>query len=356
MRPFLPLLTLSTVAQALYFYIDGHAPKCFYEELPKDTLVVGHYSAEEYDDHRKAWWKHDGISIYISVDVSDSNRSFQLCSTLSLSYMSSNRPFAQETFDNDHRVVSQKGSSSGRFTFTAAESGEHKLCFTPSSNSGNTGWLSTGNQNGGIRLTLDLAIGETSALESSDKDKLEDIATRVKDLNMRLQDIRREQVFQRVCVFHSPLGFGLDTSLGPCLGVIQKRPGSSHRGRINPLRMTKSKTANRMINLVSRNVRQSSVISQSPRMLASCGGCSSSLLCSELLAHGSCHICDPSSSSKSSHRSCMLHGGWVLKILKGYYVGLWWRLAFLCRCIYHKKCKISISVDVNCYEDLYAEA
>lgn len=170
MKVLLPLLSLSTVAQALYFYIDGQAPKCFYEELPKDTLVVGHYTAEEYDDKRNAWWKHDGVSIYISVD---------------------------ETFDNDHRVVSQKGSSSGRFTFTAAESGEHKLCFTPSSNSGNTGWLSTGNHNGGIRLTLDLAIGETSALESSDKDKLEDIATRIKDLNMRLQDIRREQVFQR---------------------------------------------------------------------------------------------------------------------------------------------------------------
>jgi hypothetical protein len=27
--------------QALYFYIDGTTPKCFYEELPKDTLVVG---------------------------------------------------------------------------------------------------------------------------------------------------------------------------------------------------------------------------------------------------------------------------------------------------------------------------
>ena len=30
--------------QALYFYIDGAAgPKCFYEELPKDTLVVGEH-------------------------------------------------------------------------------------------------------------------------------------------------------------------------------------------------------------------------------------------------------------------------------------------------------------------------
>ena len=33
------LLILPT--QALYFYIDGTTPKCFYEELPKDTLVVG---------------------------------------------------------------------------------------------------------------------------------------------------------------------------------------------------------------------------------------------------------------------------------------------------------------------------
>ena len=30
--------------QALYFYLDGAStPKCFYEELPKDTLVVGEH-------------------------------------------------------------------------------------------------------------------------------------------------------------------------------------------------------------------------------------------------------------------------------------------------------------------------
>jgi len=28
-------------ATALYFYIDGTSPKCFFEDLPKDTLVVG---------------------------------------------------------------------------------------------------------------------------------------------------------------------------------------------------------------------------------------------------------------------------------------------------------------------------
>jgi hypothetical protein len=54
---------------------------------------------------------------------------------------------------------------------------------------------------GGIKLTLDLAIGETSAIESTDKGKIQDIVQKVKDLNGRLQDIRREQVFQRVSLF-----------------------------------------------------------------------------------------------------------------------------------------------------------
>ncbi|KAK0615007.1 emp24/gp25L/p24 family/GOLD-domain-containing protein [Bombardia bombarda] len=170
MRAILPFLCLGTLAKALYFYIDGTTPKCFFEELPKDTLVVGHYTAEEWDDQRQAWWKHDGISIYISVD---------------------------EVFDSEHRVVSQRGAGAGKFTFTAAEAGDHKICFTPSSNSGRSNWLSVSSPNGGIRLTLDMAIGESSAIESSDKDKLQDLATRVKDLNNRLQDIRREQVFQR---------------------------------------------------------------------------------------------------------------------------------------------------------------
>ena len=171
MRSLLPLLSLASAARALYFFIDVTSPKCFFEELPKDTLVVGHYKAEEWDDHKNAWEVHDGISIYISVD---------------------------EIFDNDHRVVSQRGGASGKFTFTAAEAGDHKICFTPSSSSGRSNWLSATAPNGGIRLTLDVAIGETSALEGGDKSKMEDLATRVRDLNARLNDIRREQVFQRV--------------------------------------------------------------------------------------------------------------------------------------------------------------
>ncbi len=69
MKFFLPLLSLAGAASALHLYIDATKPKCFFEELPKDTLVVGHYNAEEWDDNTQSWQKHDGISIYISVDV-----------------------------------------------------------------------------------------------------------------------------------------------------------------------------------------------------------------------------------------------------------------------------------------------
>ncbi|KAK0742876.1 emp24/gp25L/p24 family/GOLD-domain-containing protein [Schizothecium vesticola] len=168
----LPLAAaLSSVAHALHFYVDPDGgPKCFFEELPHDTLVVGHYKAEQWDNTLQSWQSNDGISVYISVD---------------------------EVFDNDHRVVSQRGSATGKFTFTAAEAGDHKLCLTPSSSRAAASWHDAGTPHAGFRVTLDVAIGETSAIESADKGKLQDLASRVKDLNARLGDIRREQVFQR---------------------------------------------------------------------------------------------------------------------------------------------------------------
>jgi hypothetical protein len=51
---------------------------------------------------------------------------------------------------------------------------------------------------GTVKLTLDLAIGESSAIESEDKGKIDDIVQKVKDLKGRLEDIKREQIFQRV--------------------------------------------------------------------------------------------------------------------------------------------------------------
>lgn len=37
----LSFLSLLLPTNALYFYAEGRQPKCFYEDLPKDTLVAG---------------------------------------------------------------------------------------------------------------------------------------------------------------------------------------------------------------------------------------------------------------------------------------------------------------------------
>lgn len=109
-----------------------------------------------------------------------------------------------ETFDNDHRVVSQTSTSTdkpSKFTFSAADSGLHRLCFTPSGPGAISlqGWFSgSDSAKGGTRLMLDMAIGESSKIESDDKSKIDSIVNKVKELNGRLADIRREQVFQRV--------------------------------------------------------------------------------------------------------------------------------------------------------------
>lgn len=130
-------------------------------------MSTGQYKAEVYNSQTNSYASDPTLSITITVD---------------------------ETFDNDHRVVSQKGSEKGRFTFSSADAGQHKMCFTPDSQ--NSGWLSGGSSP--VKLTLDMAIGETNSVETEDKGKMDDLVQRVKNLNSRLLDIRREQVFQRV--------------------------------------------------------------------------------------------------------------------------------------------------------------
>ena len=141
------------------------------------SIITGTYKSEAYDSNEGTYSPTSDLAIQFTVE---------------------------ETFDNDQRVITQTTISSDepkKFTFTAAESGLHRLCFRPdgpaTANLG--GWFSNaGTAGGGLKLTLDMAIGESSKIESDDKNKIETLATRVKELNGRLLDIRREQVFQRV--------------------------------------------------------------------------------------------------------------------------------------------------------------
>ena len=97
-----------------------------------------------------------------------------------------------------HRVVSTRGQAAGKFTFSAADSGDHRICFLPNGIPPSITFHPwSGNQIGGIKLELDMVIGETSQIERSDKGKIDDMVQKVKDLRNRLEDVRREQIFHR---------------------------------------------------------------------------------------------------------------------------------------------------------------
>ncbi|ORY81490.1 emp24/gp25L/p24 family/GOLD-domain-containing protein [Protomyces lactucae-debilis] len=160
----LRLLTWLPATSALYFYLEGGEKKCIQEDLSIGTLVVGKYRAEEYRAELQQYATNPELGIQITVE---------------------------ELADNNHRIVNQRGKSDGKFTFTAVEVGDHEICFQ--TNAGN-GWFTSTH----VKFHLELSIGHTDDFKSGGgTDKVKDLAQRIEDLNARLQDIRREQVFQR---------------------------------------------------------------------------------------------------------------------------------------------------------------
>jgi hypothetical protein len=157
-----------------------HSRSLVHGKETRSWWYLGHYHAEAWSDQTKSYQTSNDVGVFVTVE---------------------------ETFDNNHRIVAQRGSSEGRFTFSAADSGQHRICVTPQNVPSGGGWLGTG-VHGTVKFTLDLAIGETSKIESTDKDKVQTLVQKVQDLNSRLQDVRREQVFQRVCCFSVQEGGG----------------------------------------------------------------------------------------------------------------------------------------------------
>jgi hypothetical protein len=152
---------------------------------------AGHYHAEVWDDATKSFQSKPDVGVFITVE---------------------------ETFDNNHRIVAQRGAREGKFTFSAADSGQHRICVTPQ-NVQSGGWLGSG-IHGSVKFTLDMAIGETSRIESTDKAHVQTLVEKVQDLNSRLQDVRREQIFQRVS---APSVFTTYAAQRKMLTTIQER-------------------------------------------------------------------------------------------------------------------------------------
>lgn len=86
--------------------------------------------------------------------------------------------------------MNTRGLPQGKFTFTSHEAGDHTICLRSNYTGG---WFSTPQ----VRMHLDIAVGEAKVDEEGEREHVKDLAGKVKDLNSRLADIRREQQFQR---------------------------------------------------------------------------------------------------------------------------------------------------------------
>merc|ERR1711931_394294 len=97
-----------------------------------------------------------------------------------------------EIKDPDEKVVlSRMYSSEGRFSITSHTAGEHSICL----NSNSTAWFGGGQ----LRVHLDIQVGEhaNNYQEIAAKDKLTELQLRVRQLLDQVDQITKEQNYQR---------------------------------------------------------------------------------------------------------------------------------------------------------------
>lgn len=63
------LLFFVQVTNGLHFYLNTGQTRCFFEELPRDTLVVAKVEALEYSEHGNDYFSNNNLRLEFTVDV-----------------------------------------------------------------------------------------------------------------------------------------------------------------------------------------------------------------------------------------------------------------------------------------------
>lgn len=176
------ILVPLSAANLVHFYADVGERRCFYKDLHQEVLLVGKYKMEILQPDGQSEMTYvtpvDKINTGVLIDV-------------------------EETFDANHRVVHQRGRSSGQFTFTALDAGEHRICITPRSfykkwsGSNNDATIVKELKFKRARILLTFFIGDAEVLDSRRAGSVNSITDKINQLNDKLSDIKREQVFIR---------------------------------------------------------------------------------------------------------------------------------------------------------------
>uniref|UniRef100_A0A3Q3Q338 GOLD domain-containing protein n=1 Tax=Monopterus albus TaxID=43700 RepID=A0A3Q3Q338_MONAL len=150
---------------SLYFHIGETEKKCFIEEIPDETMIIGNYRTQLYDKQAEEYLPAtQGLGMFVEVKDPD-----------------------------DKVILSRQYGSEGRFTFTSHTPGEHQICLH--SNSSKFSLFAGGM----LRVHLDIQVGEhaNNYAEIAAKDKLTELQLRVRQLVEQVDQIQKEQNYQR---------------------------------------------------------------------------------------------------------------------------------------------------------------
>jgi len=160
----LVVLVQLCLVNSLYFHIGETERKCFIEDIPDETMVVGKYKVEVFDREQGKFVPSDG-GLGMHVEVKD---------------------------PHEKTLMSRTYAAEGRFTFTSSLAGEHIVCLHANSSA----WFGGGTQ---LRVHLSISVGERANdyEQIAAKDKLTDLQLRVRQLLDQVEQISKEQNYQR---------------------------------------------------------------------------------------------------------------------------------------------------------------
>jgi hypothetical protein len=158
------LLLVAVDVEGVYFHVREGEVKCFMEEVPDETMVVGSYKTLKHlPDGSYATSAMRGTGMHVRIT------------------------------DPAQKVIMSKDyEAEGRFTFNTHEAGEHLICLSSNTSSG---WFG-GEQ---MRIHLDLKVGEQSNDYDTiqKKEQLSQVETRLYQLLAQVRQITNEQSYQR---------------------------------------------------------------------------------------------------------------------------------------------------------------
>jgi len=150
-------------AHCAFFELNGGDVKCFLEETPRDTLILGKHKLEDLNPPQVYGLNVPTLGVTVQV------------------------------YDPDLTVILERTMpADGKFAFTTQVGGEHKLCFSTNSSR----WFGPPVRTK-LELEIETGVGATDYEEIAKVEHLSALEVSVRRLNDRVQSIRREQTYQK---------------------------------------------------------------------------------------------------------------------------------------------------------------